>query len=429
MDSDIVFDSHLVPPAWASSDWVGSSEVSSVNGDVCSVASESPDEDGKFLLHGVYAYVTWSQSRIDDHEEFFNRLRAILPQGTEIFGGRELHQDGHSHYHVVMHFPRRVHWSDARTKLMVKKDDGDVDTKAIRIEVPRLYEPVCEFLDRTQAYCAKDDNPWLFGERILPISSARALRNRKFKEIIDEPDRNRAEQMIIDHDPYEYVMKHRSIEEFLQTKTGGRRKAGRKCARRFDPSSWRVPDELLDWKRRNVDEPGFGRRKALVLIGPPGIGKTKWAESFGQPIVMSKKWNLAQYREEATHVVVNDADALHFGAGGDSYWREVLGCQEEFSASDRYRPTQSLFWDFPCIWTCNEDFDPRKYKEVADYLQLVGATVVELTVPLFLVDSLCVQRGVERSERGRSPPLRHEKRCLDDESAEEAVPQAKCRRL
>jgi len=419
MEFDLI-DSPSALPAWDLTKWVSSSEVSSPSGDVCSVVSESPDEDRKFLLHGVYAYVTWSQSRIDDHEEFFNKLRYILPEGTEVFGGKELHQDGHPHYHVVMHFPRRVHWTDARTKLMIKQDDGEVDTKAIRIEVPRLYEPVCEFLDRTQAYCAKDDNPWLFGDRILAISNAKALKNRVFMEIIQEPDRNRAEMMLIEHDPYEYVMKHRSIAEFLQTKTGGRRKAGRKSARRFDPSSWRVPVELSEWKRCNVDQPGFGRRKALVLIGPPGIGKTKWAESFGEPIVMSKKWNLAQYREDASHVVVNDADALHFGAGGDSYWREVLGCQEEFSASDRYRPTQCLFWDFPCIWTCNEDFDPRKYKEVADYLKLVGATVVELREPLFSLDSVCVGGGDERSEWGRSPPLRSLKRGVEDELVPEA---------
>ena len=411
----------LMRPTWTVSEWVSSGEVVVQTPSGSDVSSEDDGPTGKFILHSVYAYVTWSQSRIDDHEEFFCKLRAKMPEGTKIFGGRELHQDGHSHYHVVMQFPRRIHWTDARKHFMLQKEDGEVDTEAIRIEVPRLYEPVVEYLDRTQSYCEKDDNPWLFGERIEALSTKAALRKRVYQEIIDEPDPVRAEQMLIRHDPYEYVKNFGSIDRYLQSKRERRGGRGRKKVRRFDPSSWRVPVELLEWKRMNIDEPGNGRKKALVLIGDPGFGKTKWAQSFGVPIEMSTRWNLSQYREDATHVVVNDVDALKFGSGGDSYWREVFGCQEEFSVTDRYRPTVSLEWDFPCVWTCNKDLDPRQYVDVADYLQKVGAVVVELTEPLFHVDSLCVRTGGGAQRQGAEPPLTSPKRRRLSESEREPL--------
>ena len=60
----------------------------------------------------------------------------------------------------------------------------------------------------------------------------------------------------------------------------------------------------------------------------------------------------------------------------------VLGCQEEFEASDKMVEMLSIVWGIPTIWTCNRDKDPRKDKEVADYLR-DNAVVVEIDEPLF----------------------------------------------
>lgn len=54
-------------------------------------------------------------------------------------------------------------------------------------------------------------------------------------------------------------------------------------------------------------------------------------------MVMSKRWNLNNYGEGCSHIVVNDVKPTGFGPSGESYWREVLGCQESFDATDRYR--------------------------------------------------------------------------------------------
>lgn len=395
MDSEC--DLELMRPSWVRP---RSSTPSTVS---VSGSDEQEASVKKFVLHATYCYVTWSQSRIDDHEEFYCKLRARMPHGTEIFGGKELHEDGFPHYHVVMKFPRRIHWRDARKKFVLERSDGVVDTEAIRIVVPDLYQPVSEFLDHTQAYCAKDDNPWMFGERIEGVSTAKALRKRVFAEIVNEPDYDRASKMIKEYDPYEYVMRYISIQRFLETRR--RVPAVRAVeALSFEPSPWRLPPEVEEWKRQNIDDPSPGRKRPLVLIGPSRTGKTKWAESFGKPFSMSKRWNMASYCADATHVVVNDVDARSFGVSGESYWREVLGCQEEFDASDRYAKTERLLWNFACVWTCNPDQDPRRYSEVADYLKDTGAVVVELTAKLYVDSSLVQQGDATGGSMGAQPP-------------------------
>jgi hypothetical protein len=45
----------------------------------------------------------------------------------------------------------------------------------------------------------------------------------------------------------------------------------------------------------------------------------------------------------------------------------------------------SLLRRIPTIFTCNADQDPRKYKDVSDYIQASGVVVVEIDEPLYSV--------------------------------------------
>jgi hypothetical protein len=130
-----------------------------------STSSRPPVVKRSFVLRTTVCFVTWSKSRIYDHEFFYQAMVKRMPKDTEMFGSRELHASGRPHYHAVIRFPHRVHWTDARKNFMIDAEDGLVDTTAIRIEVPNYSENVEDFLERTQAYCAKDENEWLFGER------------------------------------------------------------------------------------------------------------------------------------------------------------------------------------------------------------------------------------------------------------------------
>src|SRR5712671_6033254 len=89
-----------------------------------------------FLLRTQVCFVTWNRSHVTDHDLFYTMLQQHLPSGTKLFGGQEFHKDGAPHYHVVIRFPRRVRWADARKEFMLILDDGEIDTQSIRIEVP-----------------------------------------------------------------------------------------------------------------------------------------------------------------------------------------------------------------------------------------------------------------------------------------------------
>ena len=141
---------------------------------------EEQEGNGKYRFNGKNIYVTWSKSKIDSKEEFNEKLLKLLPAGVWYFGGRELHQDGTPHYHVVFSFLNKVHWPDA-----VKKFSIEGDTNAIRLEKPKSGQRVVDFQENTQAYCAKDGDT--FGERLSLEGAVAEQRKRKWQSSIDEP--------------------------------------------------------------------------------------------------------------------------------------------------------------------------------------------------------------------------------------------------
>lgn len=333
--------------------------------------------EGKFLFHGKYVYLTYARSTFEDHNEFYERLREKWPEGTvEIFGGKELHADGCPHYHVVMRFDRRYHYTDARTSFGLKDD-----TRAIKIKTMNKGQSPMSFLEGTQAYCAKDDNRDVFGRWIEPYIGGDLARKRKYEEIIAEEDEDRAKQMLQEVDPRRYIYNYPAVKSYLSNEKKRRR---RETATKPDWwHEWKVPDEMVKWKWENIDNPVKGRPSALVLVGNGRTGKTSWAKSFGNPMEMTKEWNMKAYGEGYTHIVVNDAGVKEFGPSGKTYWREVLGCQENFSATDKYMEVQDLRWNLACVWCCNFDQDPRKFPEVKKYMEDCGVVVVEVRDKLF----------------------------------------------
>jgi hypothetical protein len=125
---------------------------------------------------------------------------------------------------------------------------------------------------------------------------------------------------------------------------------------------------------------------ALILVGGARLGKSAWACAAGKrPIVMNGQWNMANYRPDATHLVLNDVGSSRFGSGHRKYWRDLLGCQEYLEAHDRYTRTKKLKWKLTLIVTCNWDNDPRRIPEIAKYLDGKPCVVVELDRYLFRV--------------------------------------------
>ncbi|KAG0133635.1 hypothetical protein HOY82DRAFT_603986 [Tuber indicum] len=326
-------------------------------------SSPPPPENtttGKFRLNARYAYVTWSKSTIDDKEEFHLRLKSSIREIHELYGGRELHEDGTPHYHVVIRFAHRVNWPDARAKFHLAGD-----TEAIRIVPPQPRQPIGKFLRHTQAYCEKDGDT--FGTRVVGTTAAAEEKKRRFQEIDREPDYGRAKQMLRGENPARFIYGYRNVDAYL---TGEKRKGPERTTkkRNYDPQPWDVPPEMTEWKRRYIDNEYRGRPRGLVVVGPALCGKTEWARSFGNPTEMTTQWNMAKWDEGMTHLVLNDVDPKKFGWDGIDYLKPLVGGQEEFEARDCYKGARRLVFGKPCIITCDKN-DISKAPLIGEYVR------------------------------------------------------------
>jgi len=323
------------------------------------------EKDGKWKFNGKHIYVTWSKSKIEEKEVFHQKLLALLPAGVRMFGGREMHEDGTPHYHVVFSFTEKVHWPDAAKKFSIEGD-----TNAIRFEKPKPRQRVNDFLENTMAYCSKDGD--IDGERLCLEGAVAEQKKRKWQEIVDEPDEKKAWDMVRELEPRAYMLNHPSLDKAMSVK---RQKLTRTKKER-QPGVFRVPKIAELWMDRYViNKKWKGRPKSLVIIGDPLVGKSAWAESEGNPIVMNSAWCMKSIFPGATHLVVSNVKPLAFGYTGQSHWHDVLGGQERFNCRDFQQETRTVEWGLPCIWTCNFDNDPRKDKAVADYIRKVSYVV------------------------------------------------------
>ena len=324
------------------------------------------DTGGKYRFNGKHIYVTWSKSKVESKDEFHEKLVTMMPSGVRMFGGRELHQDGTPHYHVVFSFAEKVHWADAAKRFSIEGD-----TNAIRFEKLKPGQRLSDFLENTMAYCAKDGDT--FGERLSLEGAVAEQRKRKWQEVIDETDEEKAWRMVREFEPRAYMVNYLALEKAM-SKT---KRAKLLPSVKARPTGvFRVPKIMRMWMERYVIKREWvGRPKSLVIVGDPMVGKSAYAESEGNPIVMNSGWCLKSIFPGATHIVVNDVKPAMFGYAGKSHWRDVLGGQERFNCRDFQQETRTVEWGLPCVWTCNFDNDPRKDRGVAEYMSKVSVVV------------------------------------------------------
>jgi len=89
-------------------------------------------------------------------------------------------------------------------------------------------------------------------------------------------------------------------------------------------------------------------------------------------------FNVDEWDSDAKYIVLDDIDIRFF-----NMWRCFLGCQRQFTVTDKYRKKRTVTWGKPTIWLCNESGDPRRHLP-GDRDWLLGNVVfVELVKPLF----------------------------------------------
>lgn len=348
-----------------------------------------PPEKGEFKFHGTLAFVTYTRSRIQTKEEFERLLRESLgkylpklsadgDRGTlEVYGCKELHEDGKPHYHVLLRFNPRVHWPKARERFFVWIDvDGkaEVDTESIYIVKRHPDEPAVKFMQSVQSYISKGGD--VFGHWIGPtLASAAekaAERDAHLDEIIAVDGRQEAELLFQKYFKRNYVLNHGQIDAYL-------RKKKPPPALRHEPDfpvkPWRVPATMLQWRKANFGPNRSGRPVPLVIVGDSRCGKTEWSLSFGFPVQMTGGWNVDELlKPGCTHLVLNDIDDVSKFPNA----RDFAGCQRYITVTGKWKPEMTLEWNRPVIWTCNKDNNVMNHPKIGPYLKQTGAVVVKL---------------------------------------------------
>lgn len=250
---------------------------------------------------------------------------------------RELHADGHPHYHVFVQFKNR---------LDVKRQDYfDIGTFHPNIQAAKSDKPASD-------YVKKDGDFWEDGT-LIPFAGERG---RKRKEDINEEcwellQVSATKQEFLDnvkrHCTRDAIMNWRNIEYFAAKHY--HQEEPEYVPTFANETFTNVPQICLDWYNDNVvNFTGPGRPKSLFLCGPTRIGKTAWARSLGKHIYWNNCLNIKTFKPDADYLVVDDIEWKRF-----HNWKGWLGGQEQFEQAQKYLAPTSFKWNKPTIWCSN----------------------------------------------------------------------------
>ncbi len=160
---------------------------------------------------------------------------------------------------------------------------------------------------------------------------------------------------------------------------------------------WKHHPVLHQWVRENlVGRSGDRRPKgALLLVGPRFSGKTRWAQQFGEYLhCTGVHCPAALDGRRGTYVVCDDVKE------GYPYAKEVLSSQMVVTMHRDDGVARQRTWGLPCIWTCDQWDDPRRWgPDMAAFVDEV-CTVFEMREHGF--DSMFLVEKEERSSGRKS---------------------------
>ena len=88
---------------------------------------------------------------------------------------------------------------------------------------------------------------------------------------------------------------------------------------------------------------------SLLLVSPTRFGKTQWARSLGTHFYMCGLFNLDDFNGDASYGVFDDftCDSIKYS------YKQRMGCQQQFTLTDKYRKKRTVQWGKPCIFLMN----------------------------------------------------------------------------
>lgn len=285
-----------------------------------------------------------------DHLKGLSTPRGIALSPTFIRVARELHEDGYPHLHALLCLPQSYRAS--ATFFDLQGYHPNIQGARSINDVKTYLEKGGEFID--------------YGTS--PVSAVK----RTYGDLLSQATcKGEFWSLVLQNHPRDAVMNMDRIMSFADHHF-------KPPPITYEPefTNFIVPEQLSDWHAGNLVGPfeRGQRRISLILISPSRYGKTEWARSLGPHLYFNGMFDLSLFRNDVSYAVFDDFAWDAFV----KFHKCWLGCQREFTLTDKYRRKQTVLWGKPSIFLCNDDNVPPS----SDWI-LANCLYVRLDGPLF----------------------------------------------
>lgn len=289
-----------------------------------------------FRVQGTHIFLTYAQAEdIPDKETLLSELRNLVPTPIAWAIGKEQHEDGGQHYHVLLKYESRIDIRNERfwdvnghhpniqkcrspkqvLRYVIKDGDTLVHGFDIQHEDDIFAVLLEEMLNGTNATTVIKNTVARTGTKGLRLyNQIQAYSDRMMKPSVKHD--------AIMHYPVDFM----GINEILMAK-------------------------ITKFSEDVAQGVAFrGDRKSLWLYGPSRMGKTMLARSLGTHWYMMSAWNVDAYDDDAEYGVMDDLPWESLSR----YYKGMLGCQLDITVTDKYKKKSVIQHGRPVIVLTNE---------------------------------------------------------------------------
>lgn len=292
------------------------------------------------------------------------------------------HKRGRRHYHVYIHFPKKVS-ADERTfdafGLHCHIDNVRRDSSK------RSILPMLKYLTK------EDIAPLATWDYQKELDAGSSRENNKSCDpnweqymALGLTQSEVEAQLVVDGFAGKYANRFLNWNSFIKKQFPADRKVEYKTNPLF---RFCLPEELAMWKFRFQGwcdafkiAGEWTRPNSLILIGPSRSGKTEWARSLGKHMYFNNLLNLDDWDDSVDYIILDDfsSDILKYLPS----WKCFFGGQKEFVLTDKYRGKKTVKWGKPMIWLSNEDIFKNLNIEHINFIKK-NCTVIVLDKNLY----------------------------------------------
>lgn len=322
-----------------------------------------------FRLNAKKIFLTYPQFDLPLPEFLaFLRQRAPHPINQYVLCREEHTQTEGRHLHACVEFVDKINIRNPRHfDYVINEGRQDEERHHPNISTIRSWPNAVR-------YCKKDGD---FLEDLLDDQpGARNQNNDVFLQAMAQPTREGYLEYLRLHAARDWTLFYERLEARANMLY---RREEPPFQSRYLPSDFsNVPVAAREWADANLfADPKPDRPQSLLLVGNSRIGKTAWARSLGPHIYQSNYYNLDELKKaDGDYVIFDDVPFERL-----PNYKMFLGCQQEITITDKYRPKTVLRnWSKPCIVCWNHNYYPtEEFARDSDWVEKNIVKVIQDT--------------------------------------------------